>query len=113
MDSWSWNCPFDPLPLPLPFHVDTCAGLEDHVRPPSLRLKSLIPVRMLSGFAGFTAIGVSSWAAVSPPPLLASTTNTAGGRTAAKLGRSAAGERDSEHAVSATAAPTATACMTM
>src|SRR2546427_6974511 len=36
MDSWSGNCPFDPLPLPLPFHVDTCAGLEDHVRPPSL-----------------------------------------------------------------------------
>src|SRR2546426_852519 len=36
MDSWSGNCPFDPLPLPLPFHVDTWAGLEDHVRPPSL-----------------------------------------------------------------------------
>src|SRR3989442_9435597 len=36
MDSWSGNCPVDPLPLPLPFHVDTCAGLEDHVRPPSL-----------------------------------------------------------------------------
>src|SRR2546426_6785358 len=36
MDSWSGNCPFDPLPLPLPFHVDTCAGLEVHVRPPSL-----------------------------------------------------------------------------
>src|SRR2546429_954330 len=36
MDSWSGNCPFDPLPLPLPFHVDTCAGSEVHVRPPSL-----------------------------------------------------------------------------
>src|SRR2546426_210017 len=36
MDSWSGNCPFGPLPLPLPFHVDPWAGLEDHVRPPSL-----------------------------------------------------------------------------
>src|SRR2546428_11852585 len=36
MESGAGTYPFDRLPLPLPFHVDTCAGLEVHVRPPSL-----------------------------------------------------------------------------
>src|SRR2546428_10663290 len=82
---------------------------------PSFRLKSLFPVRMLSGLAGLTAIGVSSWAAVSPPPLLASTTNTAGGRTAAQPrgGAAGAGAGGSVHAVGAAAGPTAAGCKTL
>src|ERR1700675_3273088 len=39
-DSWSGSCPFEPFDLPLPFHIDTCAGLSrtpsGQVRPPSV-----------------------------------------------------------------------------
>src|SRR2546423_304084 len=40
MDSWSGNCPFEPLLFPLPFQVLTCVSFwflpSSQVRPPSV-----------------------------------------------------------------------------
>src|SRR5437870_10328970 len=96
-------------------------SVGDQVRPPSkltlyaqpsFKLKSLAPVRMLFALRGLTAIGVSSWAAVSR---LTSVTNTAGPRpAAAKLGRAGAvGAGASAQATTPAAMATRVICITM
>src|SRR6266550_5365117 len=96
-------------------------SVGDQVRPPSkltlyaqpsFRLKSLAPVRMLFASRGLTAIGVSSWAAVSR---LTSVTNRDGpGPRAAKLGRAGAvGTGASAHATTPAAAAASVICITM